>query len=66
MVEAAWDGCTDPDALLRFEGITARAVRKLGIKVEPPAKARGLEIARQRWAEDAARKAAEKPDDRTA
>jgi hypothetical protein len=65
--DALRNGCTDPDALLRFEGCASRAVRQLGLKVEPAAKtAGGLAIARQRWAEEAARKAAEKPDDRTA
>jgi hypothetical protein len=65
--DALRNGCTDPDRLLRFEGVAARAVRALGLKVElPPPRARGLEIARLRWAEEAARKATEKPDDRTA
>jgi hypothetical protein len=58
--DALRNGCTDPDRLLRFEGISARAVRALGLKVEPPpARSRGLELARQRWAEDE-RKATEK------
>jgi hypothetical protein len=49
--DALRNGCTDPDGLLRFEGITSRAVRQLGLRVEPPpARARGLEIARERWA----------------
>src|SRR5258706_7200194 len=56
--DALRNGCTDPDRLLRFEGISARAVRALGLKVEPPpARARGLELARQRWAEAEAKKA---------
>jgi hypothetical protein len=43
---------TDMLALVRLEGVASRAVRALGLKTEPPpAKARGLEIARQRWAE---------------
>jgi hypothetical protein len=43
-------------ALIRIEGEARRCLKTLGIKVEaPPAKARGLEIARQRWAEDAER-----------
>jgi hypothetical protein len=47
---------TDMLALVRLEGVAARAIRQLGIKVEPPpAKARGLELARQRWAENAER-----------
>jgi hypothetical protein len=47
---------TDMLALVRLEGVAARAIRALGIKVEPPpAKARGLELARQRWAENAER-----------
>jgi hypothetical protein len=60
--DALRNGCTDPDRLLRFEGVASRAVRQLGLKVEPPpARARGLELARQRWAEEAekAKKAAE-------
>jgi hypothetical protein len=52
--DALRNGCTDPDQLLRFEGVASRAVRQLGLKVEPPpARARGLELARQRWAEEA-------------
>jgi hypothetical protein len=65
--DALRNGCTDPDRLLRLEGCAARAVRLLGIKTEPPpARARGLERARERWAQQAedARKAL--PDDRTA
>jgi hypothetical protein len=51
-------------ALVRLEGVAARAVRLLGIKVEPPpAKARGLELARQRWAESAER--AKRTDERS-
>jgi hypothetical protein len=43
---------TDMLALVRLEGVAARAIRQLGIKLEPPpAKARGLELARARWAE---------------
>jgi hypothetical protein len=50
--DALRNGCTDPDRLLRFEGVASRAVRQLGIKVEPAAKpSGGLTIARQRWAE---------------
>jgi hypothetical protein len=50
---------TDMLALVRLEGVAARAIRQLGIKVEPPpAKARGLTLARQRWAEAEAKKAA--------
>jgi hypothetical protein len=67
--DALRNGCTDPDRLLRFEGISSRAVRQLGLRGEPPpARARGLEIARLRWAEEAekARKATEKANDRTA
>jgi hypothetical protein len=45
-------------ALVRLEGVAARAIRQLGIKIEPPpAKARGLTLARQRWAEAEAKKA---------
>jgi hypothetical protein len=60
--DALRNGCTDPDRLLRFEGVASRAVRQLGLRVEPaPARARGLELARQRWAEEAekAKKATE-------
>jgi hypothetical protein len=49
---------TDMLALVRLEGVAARAIRQLGIKIEPPpAKARGngIEPARQRWAENAER-----------
>jgi hypothetical protein len=43
-------------ALVRLEGVAARAVKALGLRIEPPpARARGLELARQRWAEDAER-----------
>jgi hypothetical protein len=49
---------TDMLALVRLEGVAARAIRQLGIKVEPPApKGRGLELARRRWAEAEAKKA---------
>jgi hypothetical protein len=42
------------DDVLRAEGVAKRGLRSLGIKVEPPpAKARGLELARARWAEEA-------------
>jgi hypothetical protein len=47
---------TDMLALVRLEGVASRAVRALGLKTEPPpAKARGLELARQRSAENAER-----------
>jgi hypothetical protein len=47
---------TDITALIRIEGEARRACRALGLKIEsPPARARGLELARQRWAEDAER-----------
>jgi hypothetical protein len=50
--DALRNGCTDPDALLRFEGCASRAVKQLGLKVEPaPARARGLQRARERWAQ---------------
>jgi hypothetical protein len=55
------------DELLRVEGVAKRAIR--AVVAERPVKlavSRGLEIARQRWAEEAAKKATEKPDDRTA
>jgi hypothetical protein len=49
---------TDMLALVRLEGVAARAIRQLGIKIEPPpAKARGLTLARARWAEAEAKKA---------
>jgi hypothetical protein len=52
---------TDMLALVRLEGIAARSLRLLGLKVEPPpAKALGLTLARQRWAEQDAREAARK------
>ena len=71
---------TDMLALVRLEGVASRAVRALGLKTEPPpAKARGLALARQRWAEtEKAKKATENareasathttepPDDRAA
>jgi hypothetical protein len=55
--DALRNGCTDPDGLLRFEGVAVRAVRALGLKVEPDAGKGplGLELARQRWAEAEAR-----------
>jgi hypothetical protein len=62
---------TDMLALVRLEGVAARAIRQLGIKIEPsPAKARGngIELARQRWAEEAekAKKATEAREATTA
>jgi hypothetical protein len=57
---------TDITGLIKIENEARRALRSLGLKVEAPKTPRGLEIARLRWAEEAARKAAEKPDDRTA
>jgi hypothetical protein len=65
------------DELLRAEGVAKRAIRAvLDECPAPPARARGLELARQRWAEEAekaARKAreasatiTEPPDDRAA
>jgi hypothetical protein len=62
---------TDMLALVRLEGVAARSLRLLGLKkIEPPPRARGLELARLRWAEDAERerkakaKATEAPDGR--
>jgi hypothetical protein len=60
---------SDITGLIKLENAARRAVIALGIKVEPPpARARGLELARQRWAEDAERerkaKATEVPDGR--
>jgi hypothetical protein len=48
---------TDMLALVRLEGACVRALRVLGLKVEPPpAKASGgLALARARWAEQAER-----------
>jgi hypothetical protein len=47
-------------ALIRIEGEARRCLKTLGIKVEPaPKPSSGLTIARQRWAEEAAKKAAE-------
>jgi hypothetical protein len=55
------------DELLRVEGVAKRAIRAVLAECPvKPARAPGLEIARLRWAEEAARKATEKPDDRTA
>jgi hypothetical protein len=67
------------DELLRVEGVAKRAIRAVLAECPvKPAVSRGLEIARQRWAEEAAKKAAENareasatpttepPDDRTA
>jgi hypothetical protein len=49
---------TDMLALVRLEGIAARSLRLLGLRVEPPPpRARGLELARLRWAEADAKKA---------
>src|SRR5260221_7324181 len=45
---------SDITGLIKLENAARRAVLALGIKVEkPPARARGLELARQRWAEEA-------------
>jgi hypothetical protein len=47
-------------ALIRVEGEARRCLKALGIRVEPaPKPSSGLTIARQRWAEEAAKKAAE-------
>jgi hypothetical protein len=37
--------------LLRLEGVASRAVRGLGLRVEPARPPRGLELARRRWAQ---------------
>jgi hypothetical protein len=60
--DALRNGCvTDPDRLLRFEGIAARAIRALGLKVEaPPKQSSGLAIARSRWEEQRAQEQAKK------
>jgi hypothetical protein len=62
MVEMARAGMlngepTDMLALVRLEGVAARAVRALGIKIEPVVKPRGLLRARARW--EAAEQAAQ-------
>jgi hypothetical protein len=57
------------DELLRAEGCAKRAIRAvLDECPAPPAKARGLEVARQRWAEEAenAKKATEAREATTA
>ena len=52
---------TDMLALVRLEGIAARSLRLLGIKVEPPPRpSPGLAIAQARWAEQEAREEARK------
>jgi hypothetical protein len=49
---------SDITGLIKLENAARRAVLALGLKVEPPpAKARGLEIARQRWRDAEAKKA---------
>jgi hypothetical protein len=59
--DALRNGCTDPDRLLRFEGVASRAVRQLGLKTESAAKtSRGLEVARARWEEQRAQEKAKK------
>jgi hypothetical protein len=65
----------DLTQLVKLSNLVARTTRMLGLKVVlPPQKARGLEVARARWAEEAAKKAAreviaakdtELPDGRT-
>jgi hypothetical protein len=66
MVEMARAGMlngepTDMLALVRLEGVAARAVRALGLKIEPvpPKTTRVLELRRQRWEEAAEAKAAQ-------
>jgi hypothetical protein len=56
--DALRNGCTDPDRLLRFEGVASRAVRQLGLRVEPaPKTSGGLTIA---WEEQRAQEQAKK------
>jgi hypothetical protein len=45
------------DDVLRAEGVAKRALRSLGVRIESaaPKTSRGLELARQRWAENAER-----------
>jgi hypothetical protein len=48
----------DLTALIRIEGEARRCLKALGIRIEPPparARGNGIELARQRWAEDAER-----------
>jgi hypothetical protein len=51
----ALDPSADVNEVVKLNNLAARTLRALGIRaVEPPqAKARGLEVARQRWAEEA-------------
>jgi hypothetical protein len=64
--DALRNGCTDPDRLLRFEGVASRAVRQLGLRVEPaPKTSRGLEVARARWEEQRAQEKAKKAREAT-
>jgi hypothetical protein len=57
---------TDMLALVRLEGVAARAVRVLGIKVEKPRGGDGgLTIARARWEEQRAQEQAEKAREAT-
>jgi hypothetical protein len=76
----ALDPRADVNELVKLNNLAGRALRLLGLKTEPPpAKARGLALARQRWAEtEKAKKATENareasathttepPDDRAA
>jgi hypothetical protein len=57
--DALRNGCTDPDRLLRFEGVASRAVRQLGLKIEPVKPPAGLTLARARWAQAEQAKAAQ-------
>jgi hypothetical protein len=59
------NGDVDPDRLLRLDGAAARAVRALGLKIEPvPPKTTpaGLTFARARWAADEQARAAKSAD----
>jgi hypothetical protein len=58
--DALCNGGVDPDRLLRLDGAAARAVRALGLKIEPvpPKTTRGLQRARERWAADEKAKSA--------
>jgi hypothetical protein len=52
---------SDITGLIKLENAARRAVLALGLRVEkPPARARDLELARQRWAEAGAQAEAKK------
>jgi hypothetical protein len=60
---AALDPNADIHQVIRINNLANRILRSLGFKfAPPPAKARGLELSRARWAEQAAREAARKAE----